>query len=183
MKKGFTLAEVLITMGIIGVVAALTIPSMSTAYQKRVMTTQLQKSVAELSQAGAMALADEMGEDFRKSRALRNGDFISKYVKTRGSASFASSYGQWSCPNCGDDLSLSDLYSGYDYDCGKLQMGASVCVNHNGDGFLDINSAQGPNLEGRDLFMIGFGKDGTIGDYDHYLRSVIRADWDLDASH
>ena len=35
-KFGFTLAEVLITLGIIGVVAALTLPSLVTNYQKQV---------------------------------------------------------------------------------------------------------------------------------------------------
>lgn len=35
MKKGFTLAEVLITLGIIGVVAALTLPSLITNYRKK----------------------------------------------------------------------------------------------------------------------------------------------------
>jgi prepilin-type N-terminal cleavage/methylation domain-containing protein len=34
MKKGFTLAEVLITLAIIGVVAALTIPNVVKNYQK-----------------------------------------------------------------------------------------------------------------------------------------------------
>ena len=33
MKKGFTLAEVLITLGIIGVVAAMTIPTLIANYQ------------------------------------------------------------------------------------------------------------------------------------------------------
>ena len=35
-RVGFTLAEVLITLGIIGVVAAMTIPNLMSAYQKRV---------------------------------------------------------------------------------------------------------------------------------------------------
>ena len=35
-KFGFTLAEVLITLGIIGVVAALTLPSLVTNYQKQI---------------------------------------------------------------------------------------------------------------------------------------------------
>jgi hypothetical protein len=30
--------------------------------------------------------------------------------------------------------------------------------------------------------MIGFGRDGAIGDYDHYLRKIIRADWDIDVA-
>ncbi len=39
MKKGFTLAEVLITLGIIGVVAAMTIPTLVADYQKRTYDT------------------------------------------------------------------------------------------------------------------------------------------------
>lgn len=35
MKKAFTLAEVLITLGIIGVVAALTIPTLVNNYRKK----------------------------------------------------------------------------------------------------------------------------------------------------
>ena len=42
-KTGFTLAEVLITLGIIGVVAALTIPSLMTAYNKHITETRLKK--------------------------------------------------------------------------------------------------------------------------------------------
>ena len=41
MKKGFTLAEVLITLGIIGVVAALTLPSLITNYRKKQTVAQL----------------------------------------------------------------------------------------------------------------------------------------------
>ncbi len=37
MKKAFTLAEVLITLGIIGVVAALTLPSLITNYKVKVL--------------------------------------------------------------------------------------------------------------------------------------------------
>lgn len=35
MKKAFTLAEVLITLGIIGVVAAITLPTLIANYQKK----------------------------------------------------------------------------------------------------------------------------------------------------
>ena len=181
-KRGFTLAEVLITLGVIGVVAALTIPSLSSNYQKRVLTTQLQKAYAELSQAGAMALADEMGGDFRQSKTLRDGNFVNKFVKASGSSTFADSYDIYNCNGCGSKSmsNINNFYNNKNYSCGKLGMGASFCVNREGDGFLDINSNKGPNQIGRDMFMIGFGTDGTIGEYDHALRSIIRADWDID---
>ncbi len=50
-RCAFTLAEVLITLGIIGVVAALTIPSLVSHYQRKVLETQFKKSYSILSQA------------------------------------------------------------------------------------------------------------------------------------
>ena len=57
-KAAFTLAEVLITLGIIGVVAALTLPSVITKYQKKQTATQLKKVYTTLSQAIEHAKAD-----------------------------------------------------------------------------------------------------------------------------
>ncbi len=51
MKRAFTLAEVLITLGIIGVVAAMTLPSLVGNYKKKQAVTQLQKVYTVLNQA------------------------------------------------------------------------------------------------------------------------------------
>lgn len=51
MKKGFTLAEVLITLGIIGVVASLTLPTLIQKYQKHVWYTQFRKAATVLENA------------------------------------------------------------------------------------------------------------------------------------
>ena len=59
-KVGFTLAEVLITLGIIGVVAAMTIPSLYNSMQKRVTVSKLQKTYSELANASKLAM-DESG--------------------------------------------------------------------------------------------------------------------------
>ena len=61
LKVGFTLAEVLITLGIIGVVAAITIPNLITSYQKHVTVTKLQKAISVLNQAYKLSF-DEVGE-------------------------------------------------------------------------------------------------------------------------
>jgi len=50
-NKGFTLAEVLITLGIIGVVASLTIPSLMANYQKVQYVAGLKKAYAEVTEA------------------------------------------------------------------------------------------------------------------------------------
>lgn len=44
-KVGFTLAEVLITLGIIGVVAAMTIPSLYNSMQKKSNCFQIAKDI------------------------------------------------------------------------------------------------------------------------------------------
>ncbi len=58
MKKAFTLAEVLVTLGIIGVVAAMTIPLLITNIKKREIETRLKSSYSILSNAVRMSEAD-----------------------------------------------------------------------------------------------------------------------------
>lgn len=50
-KFAFTLAEVLITLGIIGVVAALTIPALIANHKKQVVVTRMQKFYSTINQA------------------------------------------------------------------------------------------------------------------------------------
>ncbi len=61
MKKGFTLAEVLITLGVIGVVAAITMPMMMAAHREKQFVAQLKKIYSNMSQSYARALV-EYGE-------------------------------------------------------------------------------------------------------------------------
>ena len=88
MKKGFTLAEVLITLGIIGVVAAVTIPTLIQNYRKHVVETRLEKFYSMINQAIQLS-ESENGE--RGNWALQDDDltplewfnkYLSKYIKT-----------------------------------------------------------------------------------------------------
>jgi len=58
-KKGFTLAEVLITLAIIGVVAALTIPALISSTNSSKFTTALKKNLSTLNSALLTNLADD----------------------------------------------------------------------------------------------------------------------------
>jgi len=62
-KMGFTLAEVLITLGIIGVVAALTIPSLIADYQNTQYIVGLKKSYAEMTEALKLMAIDNGCDD------------------------------------------------------------------------------------------------------------------------
>ena len=57
-KIAFTLAEVLITLGIIGVVAAMTMPALIANHRKTVLKTQFQKTYSELQQVNQNFIKD-----------------------------------------------------------------------------------------------------------------------------
>lgn len=58
MKKAFTLAEVLITLGIIGIVSAMTLPGLIQRQQEKATVSQLQKIYSTLQQALMMAIQE-----------------------------------------------------------------------------------------------------------------------------
>ena len=61
-KRAFTLAEVLITLGIIGVVAAMSIPTLLNFYNRKMLEVRFKKTDAVLIQAMKMA-SEELGVD------------------------------------------------------------------------------------------------------------------------
>jgi len=60
-KFGFTLVEVLITIGIIGVVAAITIPGLVTNYKKKITVAKLKEDYSIFAQAMKKAVDDNGG--------------------------------------------------------------------------------------------------------------------------
>ena len=70
-KAAFTLAEVLITLGIIGVVAAMTLPTLIQNHKKQTYVNQLKKVVNTLGNAVQMAIADEGVSNFDATKLSR----------------------------------------------------------------------------------------------------------------
>lgn len=66
--RAFTLAEVLITIGIIGIIAALTIPNLMGLYRKKVVETRLKKFYSAINQA--ILLSENVNGD-KKSWILK----------------------------------------------------------------------------------------------------------------
>lgn len=78
--SAFTLSEVLITLGIIGIVASITLPSVIIKYQKTQTVTQLKKAYTVMSQAVKRA-ENDYGDIQYWDFSLSPQDFYKKYLK------------------------------------------------------------------------------------------------------
>lgn len=173
MKKGFTLAEVLITLGIIGVIAALTIPNLVGNYNAKIATTQLKRVYNQAKNALAQASLDGgLGTKFSKSKYYSdNQAFFDKYFEFGGNCT---RYTGWDhCLNYtiySPDGSKSvtpatiigsDLGSVNDTVCVVTTAGSTICKRNNM--FLtDINGKKEPNRIGQDVFWFGYSDEGKM---------------------
>jgi Tfp pilus assembly protein PilE len=180
----FTLAETLITMTIIGVIAALTIPSLVNRYQQKSFDTAKAKFVSELSQGFTRYLADKNTNDLK----------YTPFATANGKRSFFDNYFK-SATKCGN--TLDDCFAA-DYidtngtalaqmntlcnDAYTLKDGASVCImaKDGWDGkyydartkknenylkvYYDINGKNKPNIFGRDYYVSNIVTDGSLID-------------------
>ncbi|MBP3924998.1 type II secretion system protein [bacterium] len=84
-KPAFTLAEVLITLGIIGIVAALTLPAVIGNYNRRVVETRLKKAYSVYTQA-SMRIVGNIDTTFEGNNSEEAIEFYkhnySKYINS-----------------------------------------------------------------------------------------------------
>ena len=165
-KAAFTLAEVLITLGIIGVVAAMTMPSLIQNYQEKATVTKLKKCYSLVSQAYVSILNDEGGSD-----TLQAGDDLEmmekfgkylKYQKTCGrnkgcfpnvtyKSVTGNGYNKWEDDTT--DRSRAILTDGTLIMFNKSAMWRGNEGNYlYAQIYVDINGFKGPNQLGRDFF-------------------------------
>ncbi|MDR1326963.1 MAG: type II secretion system GspH family protein [Heliobacteriaceae bacterium] len=175
MKYAFTLAEVLITLGIIGVAAALTMPSLIAKYEEKAAVTALKKFSSTFGQL-FIKRNYETGEDFRlvlSQYGTTNNDALEEWfnlnlkpylnVVKQGQVGTVV-YSQ--CPvGGGFAFFLSDgMCAGID-DYSKTQSVNEFGVNTDDDDsvlglFVDINGMKRPNKYGRDRFMFVYDSKG-----------------------
>jgi len=181
-KNAFTLAEVLITLGIIGVVAALTLPSLIAKYQKQQTITRLKKAYSVLYNAYNLSQAENgLARDWIEPEAnvyADNVNFLQNYI---GQYLYKASI----CPGGNAKCAWSDAK--YMDGSPALLNGQSVTYKLLDGTFLrfwlfhamhfcyiwvDTNGPKGPNTYGKDIFYFrmdygygpspeGFGPHGA----------------------
>ena len=78
---GFTLADVLVTLGIIGVVSAMTIPTLMQNHQKKTYVTQLHKVYNELQQAFLQYRNDKNAVSLSEAGLISQTE-VNNFIKT-----------------------------------------------------------------------------------------------------
>lgn len=179
---GFTLAEVLVTLGIIGVVSAMTIPTLMQNHQKKTYVTQLHKVYNELQQAFVQYMNDKNALSLSEAGLLsqtETNNFLKNYFKT-----------VTVCPNlekpCIPNTEYRNLNGASvtgggienvknwwgNVNCAVLGSGAAICIEalsgHSTNNvkwshiLVDTNGLKGPNMAGRDVFFLAYFENGTI---------------------
>jgi prepilin-type N-terminal cleavage/methylation domain-containing protein len=175
MRKGFTLSEVLITLGIIGVVAALVMPGLVANYKKKVYVAQLQKAVSvfentmkkmfaddEVDNFNDTQLANVIGDEFyfvhSKTSSPEATAILKKYFNTNTVLATMKDYyhlGNTSQGNAAMGLQLAD---------GSVISFAYWNFGNNPTAtvLIDVNGIKGPNTWGRDKFYFRMDQKGHL---------------------
>lgn len=184
-KKGFTLAEVLITLAIIGVIGAMTIPSLIQGQQEKATVTAVKKAYSTLSNAYKLAEQENGTPDtwgFSSSwksmlsnlapylsviKDCTNGtsgcfppSVMYKYLgPSKGNYMVAD---DWGSPA----LKLADgtLILGYGTSSSCIDVRGSSLALQNvcGEYFVDVNGYKAPNQVGKDFFYFYLTKYGIV---------------------
>jgi type II secretory pathway pseudopilin PulG len=155
-NAAFTLAETLITIGIIGVVAAMTIPTLIHKYRENIVATKLEKTYAEFQQVVKLSEAendDISGWDF----TLDPADFAEKYIAPYFSQSTSQNLGMRSfyllSASTTNRRSLAN-YRNLDRIIGFRL--STDCYEI----YVDFNGYDSPNRMGSDIFLFSIYKNG-----------------------
>ena len=168
--KGFTLAEVLITLGIIGVVAAVTLPSLQVNVNKQALSTQLSKAYSQFSEGLKMYMTNNSLDEFDYSK-FDPDTFARNYLQV-----------QYVCTSRRDSNCFADKYTYIDSSSGQYLSRAELANSFLSEGqkgyilrdgtiayisadliTFDVNNKKGPNKVGYDLHRVLINKDGSVG--------------------
>ena len=163
----FTLAEVLITLGIIGIIASMTLPQLIKNYQKKVTAERLKSTYTIIKQAVLMSeaangemnswvpISDNQADTLKKFIQL----YYEPYLKVIQQNEFSSSDTPYDYEYFTNDGKLIKSAGHTKYSIALingtyLHFNSHFNVNNNIELRIDINGKQKPNIVGIDTFYM-----------------------------
>jgi prepilin-type N-terminal cleavage/methylation domain-containing protein len=167
----FTLAEILIVIGIVGIVSALTIPTLIKNYQKRSTINRLKKAYSELQQVVKLAENDNgeiSGWDFTGKIGDEFADrYLAPYIKS--TKTIVPTLQDYNYKKVSGKVESGLVVTYNPVSCYQLFSGATTCflrktTNTIGNGFiLDLNGYNSPpNQFGKDAFFLLISNVGLM---------------------
>lgn len=169
-NRGFTLAEVLVTIVIIGVVAAMTLSSLITSYQKQTTVAKLERTYSLIQQAVRKAETDY--EEMRFwNFDLSDVEFMRMYIKPYYSVLQEYEPRQLVYTTYQPDgTQKNDFFDYRTLPRIVLNDGVMLSFQKKSNALsysivVDLNAENPPNRYGRDLFAFSVQKDGKLTPY------------------
>ena len=172
-KAAFTLAEVLITLAIIGVVAALTIPTLLNNYNDKVLETRYKKAVNIMTNGFKLMMSNEQVFDVKDLAIMQCSDIdcyldeykkVFKIVRDNSSPDIIQTFGEeYTINNQKISFAGNEKYApifqtadGISY----MGMPQSSEIMF----YADLNGRSEPNTFGKDMFMFSLSGNGLLTD-------------------
>ena len=202
-KNGFTLAEILITLGILGVVAALTLPTFTANTRYQAMAAKISATISSVENGFTTMLSTEAAEDLTDTgfyRALHpsagNANYdtatgeLAKYLKLERTTQPNVTYKTLSDadatvnPNITYQLKNGSIlmYQDAGDPDATAQISENDAVSNGGSVTrfiaridIDVNGSEKPNKYGRDVFRFGLGDNGHLYAYGSKNYSLVTA--------
>jgi len=177
-KKAFTLTELLVALGIIGAISALTVPSLMNSINKRIQTTQLKSIVTEVKNLASTQMVKHhttnlSRTDFaNKDKLMTEKNFTVGSICTTpqecwqtGSVTYSTINGANGTPAPSHSTNFKSVI---------LKNGATLAYSTNGSYInslgeyavgefcVDINGVKKPNKGGRDYFCFFVTQKGRV---------------------
>jgi prepilin-type N-terminal cleavage/methylation domain-containing protein len=187
MKAAFTLAEILITLAIIGVVAALTIPNLMHAYKKHLIETRLQQTVVTLTDLFKRVEEGEGADLYTlyqnasssssfKEKSIAFHKIFLKYIKAMPcSSTYGFGTNKEKVLQCKSDATYTHnpnitVFNGFHtWGCETLVLDNGVAFSFRqifsgGSGVIDVdlNITSNKMVYGVDFFSLSLGTNGRI---------------------
>lgn len=165
----FTLAEVLITLGIIGIVAAMTIPTLYGSMQKRQTVAKLQKAISLINQAYKLSYNDNGDLTASEVMGIGTENYFNMYwapyikaevCKTYTQCGYNSAFPLKKLNNTKYDIQVvaPDARTTFLTPEGSifiiLTYSGGDTINVDSNVFVDINGGKLPNTVGKDVFVL-----------------------------
>ena len=183
-QKAFTLAEVLITLGIIGVVAALTMPVVINNIKGVKLESRFKKTIRDFQNALYKVQYDEGLTIYGNIVSVNIANALIKQFKSPPATKVVRTdiiFGQ-----IGNRSLSYKSYNGNAFDTSNLDDGTIVVndefiifINNNNNYltnqqfYIDINGFKEPNREGYDLFKFCLGENDKVYSCDTYTQRAI----------